>query len=115
MLPKPDARVIPSQDEFDSWCENPVTRFVAEAYRLGADKQRDAWARMFNARIIPADISMERAILKTREDAYMAFLETNLVDYTAIVRPDVPGGPSASASRSAAEQRRSVQRSIRTA
>lgn len=85
MTPKPEGRIIPTQDEFDSWCEHPVTRFVAESYRVGAEKQRDEWARMFHSNLVPADFMRQRDILKTREDAYMAFLETTLDAHAAIV------------------------------
>jgi len=66
--------------------------FVAEAYRLGAELQRKEWEKQFDARLIPADISYTRLELKTREDAYRAFLETTLADYLAIVdpRPSAP-------------------------
>ncbi len=88
MTPKPEARIIPSQDEFDSWCEHPVSRFVAAAYAMAAQKQRTAWEQYFDKPLVPADISALRLELKTREDAYAAFLETTLADYIAIVDPE---------------------------
>jgi len=92
MTPKPNAKTTPSQDEFDSWCLHPVTQYVAEAYRIGATKQRDEWQRQFDQRLIPADIQLTRLELKTREDAYLAFLETQLDDYVAVVEGNKPGG-----------------------
>lgn len=92
MTPQPSNRLIPTQDEFDAWCQHPVSQFVAEAYRLGAVLQREEWAKKFDARLIPADIALTRLELKTREDAYQAFLETTLADYIAIVSPEQTSG-----------------------
>ena len=82
--------IEPTQDEFDSWQLHPVSQYVAEAYRIAADKQRAEWDRHFDLNLIPADISTTRLVLKTREDAYRAFLENTLADYIAIVDPKPP-------------------------
>lgn len=86
MTPKPDAHIIPTQDEFDAWCQHPVTQFVAEAYRVAAEKQRAAWDGQFDKPLYPtnADFSYYRLELKTREDAYRSILENTLPDYIAI-------------------------------
>ena len=98
--PQPDARILPTQDEFDAWCQHPCTQFVAEAYRLGAEKQRAAWERYFEASIVPADISAVRLELRTREDAYRSILENTLDDYLAIVgAPALPQTSRAPAPR----------------
>lgn len=95
----------PTQDEFDAWLLHPVSQYVAEAYRIAADKQRAAWERYFDASIVPADISALRLELKTREDAYRSILENTLADYIAIVDGSQGGSrgrrpASASAARS---------------
>lgn len=118
MTPKPDARILPTQDEFDAWCQHPCTQFVAEAYRLGAEKQRAAWERYFEASIVPADISAVRLELRTREDAYRSILENTLDDYLAIVgAPALPQASRAPAPRGAAtrqdDQRRPQPRQDR--
>ena len=85
MTPKPDARILPTQDEFDSWCQHPVTRFVAASYAKAADRQKAAWEGYFDKPMIPADIQALRLELKTREDAYRSILESTLADYLAIL------------------------------
>lgn len=79
MTPKPDARIAPTQDEFDAWCENPVTRYVAAAWERSAIVQRDAWTvRSWSSGEADPALLTE---LRTRADAYNAFLETTLEDY----------------------------------
>lgn len=82
-LPLPDFdRPVPSQDEFTAWCEHPVTRFVAAAYQFGAQKQRNAWDELsWDKGSADQNILTE---LRTRADAYMAFLETGLNDYAKL-------------------------------
>ncbi len=86
---------IPTQDEFDSWQLHPVSLFVAEAYRIAADKQRAAWDSQFDKPLYPtnADFSYYRLELKTREDAYRSILENTLADYIAIVDTEQSPAP----------------------
>lgn len=92
--PKPDARITPSQDEFDSWCEHPVTRYVAAAYTAAALAQREAWVRDSWPPVI-GDVEYEpepnlvaRRVYRARADAYSAFLETGLQQYVKLNTQD---------------------------
>ena len=89
--------VAPSQDEFDSWLLHPVSQYVLEAYRIAAEKQRQAWDGQFDKPLYPtsADFSYYRLELKTREDAYRSILENTLADYIAIVDPESRTGAAA--------------------
>ncbi len=83
-LPKPDPRaLVPHPDDFDAWCEHPVTRFIATAYAACAAAQRDAWltASWTTGDADPVQLNT----LRTRADAYMAFLETGLNDYAKLI------------------------------
>lgn len=81
--PKPDTRITPTEDEFESWCQQPVTRFVAAAMHAAALTQRDAWERLsWGAGEADPKTLCE---LRTRADAYNAFLETGLREYVAII------------------------------
>jgi hypothetical protein len=83
---KPDARIAPTQEEFDAWCEHPTTRFVAAAWAKAAQMQRTAWnAQSWNTGEAKPEVLLE---LRTRADAYMAFLETGLNDYERILEED---------------------------
>jgi hypothetical protein len=84
--------IAPSQDEFDSWQLHPVSQYILEAYRIAAEKQRQAWDQYFEANLIPADLAAKRLELRTREDAYRSILENTLVDYIAIVDPETLSG-----------------------
>ena len=90
--------VAPTEDEFAAWQQHPVSMFIAEAYRIAAEKQREAWDRQFDKPLYPtnADFSYYRLELKTREDAYRSILENTLADYLAIVDPSPPVRRSAS-------------------
>ena len=75
---------IPTKDEFIVWCESPVTQFVALAYKIGAEAQKEDWLiKSWNG----GDSNpMELIRCKTREDAYQAFLEADYDDYLKIVQ-----------------------------
>jgi len=80
MAPKPDPKaLIPHPEDFAAWCEHPVTRFVASVWAKAALKQRDAWTEMSweSGQVDPIALTE----LRTRADAYRAFLETGLDDY----------------------------------
>lgn len=82
-LPKPEDRLVPSDEEFAAWCEHPVTRFVAACHAKAAEQQREAWssASWGNGHADPNALIE----LRTRADAYMAFLETPLEAYVKII------------------------------
>jgi hypothetical protein len=82
------ALAIPTKDEFITWCESPVTQFVALAYDIGAKLQKEDWLRKsWDAE--KADI-LELVKLKSREDAYKAFLECEYEAYLKIVEAKSP-------------------------
>ena len=67
-----------SQEAFERWCADPVTRFVAASYAQVRDQQQEEWLRAsWNKEI--ADPLLLRE-LRTREDCYAGFLDT---DYLA--------------------------------
>ncbi|MDE2106633.1 MAG: hypothetical protein KGL39_55975 [Patescibacteria group bacterium] len=41
--PKPDARRVVSEEDFERWCDDPTTRAVVASLMEFAEKQRDAW------------------------------------------------------------------------
>ena len=88
-LPKPDARIAPTADEFDAWCQHPVTRYVAAAWQVAAARQREAWTEAsWNPDADPAKLLVLRLELITRADAYSAFLETGLERYVELNTED---------------------------
>lgn len=86
MIVKPDARAIPTQEEFDAWAQHPTTRFVAAAWEIAALAQKDDW--MAKSWLGNQADPMELKALQTRADAYSAFLETGLEQYVGIVQKD---------------------------
>lgn len=79
-LPRPNLKApIPTQDEFDAWTEHPVTVFVATAYQRLAELQREAWLESSWGSGQGDALMLNE--LRTRADAYMAFLETGLEQY----------------------------------
>lgn len=83
---KPDARVAPTQDEFDAWVAHPTTRFVAAAWEAAAKAQREHWAAISWTSVEPSQITLIEC--RTRADAYMAFLESGLAEYVGIIEKD---------------------------
>ena len=81
--------VLPTEEEHQAWLEHPVTQFVAKAYGIMADEQRAAWQRLFDGPVSdPAKLADFRLELKTREDAYRAFMETTFARYLSVVDPE---------------------------
>jgi hypothetical protein len=84
VMPKPDTRAqVPHPEDWDAWCQHPVTRFVATAMQAGAELQRQAWI----AASWGQGASDQDALntYRTRADAYMAFLETDLESYAKLI------------------------------
>lgn len=84
MTPKVDPKaLVPHPEDFDAWCENPITRFVATAWANAADAQKDVWLALSWGGGNP---DPEKLIeYRTRADAYMAFLETPLEAYARLI------------------------------
>lgn len=83
--PRPEPTgYLPTEDEFAAWCEHPVTRFVATAYANAAQAQQDEWLKVSwsNQELDP----MAHKELRTRADAYEAFLETGLSEYVGFAQ-----------------------------
>lgn len=87
LVVKPDTRHVPTEDEFAAWAEHPTTRYIAAAWLAGAEAQKRAWVDLSwgPEALDPQQTEFERQRLITRADAYMAFLETGLNDYAAIL------------------------------
>ncbi len=85
MTPKPDSKaLIPHPDDWESWCQHPVTRFVATAYANAAQAQQDVWMALSwgSGQCDPVKLIEYRA----RADAYNAFLETTLEQHAKQVQ-----------------------------
>lgn len=83
MTPKPDARFIPTQEEFDAWAEHPTTQFVAAAFEKSALAQREAWVveSWATGEADPKKLHEYRV----RADAYSVIFETELKAYVDIL------------------------------
>ena len=105
-MPRPDAppsfetvtpqptrsMVVPTPEEYAAWASHPVTEWVARCYAQMAEAQQAAWltnswqasSRTPEDVRLLADMLIE---LRTRADAYRAFIETNWRDYVRASRP----------------------------
>jgi hypothetical protein len=78
---------LPTKEEFQVWCESNVTQFVALAYKIGADLQKEDWMnKSWESGQTDPLILMQ---CKTREDAYLAFIETEYEAYVKVVTENV--------------------------
>ena len=84
--PVPFASRVITEEEFEAWCEHPVTRFVAAAYQQAAEEQREGWLRASwdGGEADPKTLVM----LKTRADAYRAFVETDWAHHAAMLQAE---------------------------
>lgn len=76
----------PSAEDFEQWLDNPVTRWVFEGCRIGAELNRQAWinASWDNGKSDP----LELAELKSRADAYLALPDTPFERWCEIIDGD---------------------------
>lgn len=88
MLPKPEPRILPSQDEFDSWTLHPVTQFVAASYAAKAKECQEQWGALFRIKIKPKELDSRRKILSAQEEVFRAFMESHYLDHLRSVDPD---------------------------
>ena len=79
---------IPTEDEFLVWCESKVTQFVALAYSIALQKQREAWIEA--SWIKGKNDPMLLKELQTRADAYQAFLDCGYESYLELVKQKSP-------------------------
>jgi hypothetical protein len=71
----------PTEDEFATWCEDPVTRFVATAYMHKAQQQRVLWeSTSWGQGAGSPELLIE---LRTRADAFAAVYQSTWSDYAA--------------------------------
>lgn len=70
---------LPTKEEFQVWCEHPCTSFVALAYKIMAELQKEDWVKASWDGGIVDPIKLTSC--KTREDAYKSFLEASYEDY----------------------------------
>jgi hypothetical protein len=75
--------LVPTVDEFATWCEHPVTRWVAAAYAASAEQNKQQWlAATWNDDLVPPEkLALMRVEYFTRADAYKSFLATAWEDY----------------------------------
>ena len=81
-LPDPNC-AIPDDEDFAQWCEHPITRFVASAYQRAAEKQREEWMQISWEQNRTDPLLLTE--LRTREDAYNAFLQTVKEGYVNVI------------------------------
>lgn len=74
---------VPHDEDFAAWCEHPVTKFVAVCFEKASDKNREQWEELS---WIQGNSNPETLLeLRTRADAYRAFLETTKESYEHII------------------------------
>jgi hypothetical protein len=94
ILPRPalhPATAFPSREEFDAWCRDPVTRFVATAYAISAKLNEEAWRQVSWVQADPDPVKLVE--FKARADAYEAFLTVGYARYAEIITINREGDP----------------------
>lgn len=80
------SKVVPTEDEFRTWAQHPVTEWVARQYQRMSLAQQQLWLDQSWRGGIPNPEALIE--LRTRADAYMAFLETGWSQYAAVDAQD---------------------------
>lgn len=85
VLPVPDHNyIIPDDEDFAAWCEHPTTRFVAACFEKASEKNRELWEEIS---WIQGNCEATKLVeLRTRADAYLAFLQTTKENYANIIK-----------------------------
>ena len=75
---------IPHDEDFAAWCAHPVTKFVAICFERAAEKNRELWEELSWAQ---GTADPEKLLeLRTRADAYLAFIQTTKESYEHIIK-----------------------------
>jgi hypothetical protein len=88
--PKPDPRFLngrlapPTADDFEAWCENPVTQYVATVHALICEVAKDTLLQEMWVNGQANQVALDAA--RTRVDAYKAFLETPRETYAEHIK-----------------------------
>lgn len=82
--------LVPTVDEFSTWCEHPVTKWVAAAYATSAESNRQQWLAdsWHSDPVDPQVLERNRAVYFARADAYQSFLATAWEDYLRTNNPE---------------------------
>lgn len=78
---------LPTKEEFQVWCEHPCTSFVALAYRIYGELQKEDWIKTSWETGLVDPIKL--AECKAREDAYNAFIECGYEQYLKAIEENV--------------------------
>jgi hypothetical protein len=88
-VPKIDPNITtPSDEDFEQWCEHPVTKFVALAVQKIVQRQKDEWQKISwegQLNLAPEMLNNVRIDLRARVEAHAAFLESKKEDYESII------------------------------
>lgn len=81
---KNDERIlVPDDEDFEIWCANPVTRFVASAFKRLSENQKIYWEEISWE---TGKVSLEkRCELRAKSDAYADFLTLTKEEYARII------------------------------
>jgi hypothetical protein len=81
--------VIPTQEEFEVWCEHPITRFVATSHANMALEAKNAWIAMtWGRESVDADTICDALlVLQAKAETFRAFLDATWLDHLKAVDP----------------------------
>lgn len=72
----------PTDDEFADWCQNPVTRYVAKAFKVMAEDEKTRWVNnTWNAPVSTPDVERTLATVKATVQAYEVFINAKKEHY----------------------------------
>jgi len=76
----------PTQEEFEVWCRDAVTRWVAASHAKMAEEAKSAWvkATWYSGK---AD-ETELAVLRKASETFLAFIEADWLDHLRNVDPE---------------------------
>lgn len=75
----------PSDEEFAQWCENPVTMFVATAFKKMAEDEKQRWLdAVWHAPTATPDVNRLLSEAKVRSEAYKIFITAKKEHYVNI-------------------------------
>jgi hypothetical protein len=81
-VPRPDPKArYPTKEEFEAWCADPVTRFVATGVRVMIEDLKSFWVQKSWDGGSADQTELDQ--LTARADAHASFLQATWEDYVS--------------------------------
>lgn len=84
-VPETSDSPTPTDEQFAEWCQNPVTRYVASAFKQMIEDEKYIWANMtWNSPKPDPDVNRTLVAAKATAKAYEIFITAKKEHYVGV-------------------------------